>query len=1029
MKQKIREKSLGLLMALCMVAMTVSSVPAAMEGEEPETFVEEEVSQSDVFTDGDGTEEMDFTFLNEDNTSFLSGESEEDQQLVEEIQTGEMVAFAPVAIDVAQLRKATVASSDDEISLLAANELNYTITTESRLYCDEVWTQANDEAGRRKGSRYRLLNYYDYKGRQRQSILYCLEASKAGGLTTTTDVSVGDAYSVLKNSTIRKLLYFGYKGPGDICSTYDPTCSHIDWSKSNNRFIFTHVALSKEYSGDTGGATQAELNETGVQRFYDKIKRMTIPSYKGVEFKIDNDCTGNWISDNPNSSDMVLYKTAPPECSTWLWAKYRKSGFMISHPIVINDTSGSGNRIIVTGSGSEAYQIVYWSSMTAYRNNGFNKCSVVPDDGLAKLPSGTVLAFITSASAVKPLNLSYTMTAAPVSYLFVDGQQLTGKDTQDMGAAVYQGTPGVARLTLNPAVPGSVLVIKRSSEDGKFVQGAKYGLYAAQDIYSANVKLYAQNELIQTMTTNTEGKASYPNLLPGKYYIKETAAASGFLLDTQIYNLTVTGGKKAVLEVKDDPDRKGSISIKKVIAGTQLVLSDAEFTITEWKEENQSYSGTVRKMPYNAATLCYESGELVYSGSNKGKFYVEETRNPKGFTGSWSKEFVLSGAGSSNVFHEVVENEEITKKFISIRKTDAVTGVGLTGAEFTLYEWSEVAHAYSAAGRLLTYNSTSKRYVSDVLEVTDGNKGRFLVKETRNPQGYTGGWSAEIDIKNEDANLQYEVKNNPIAENPKGTITLEKKDSITGGKLAGAEFVIYQWNKNISRYENTLGKNAVMTYDSTALNYKSQPLEITELNQGRFKVSETKNPSGYTGSFTKEVVLTESTGNILLTAVNEPDKAPYGEILVTKKVKESDITWAHGNPVFTFVVKGTDIKGKKHQYEKYVRFSPNAYQVDTNGYAFLTVRFKNIPLGSYQVYEKQVLRYYLKQASADTSNMNIVKVSEGAYGKAPKDTAYGVASLTQAAKTAGITFVNEKRRYDDYSHTAIVKNNISLLFE
>ena len=43
-----------------------------------------------------------------------------------------------------------------------------------------------------------------------------------------------------------------------------------------------------------------------------------------------------------------------------------------------------------------------------------------------------------------------------------------------------------------------------------------------------------------------------------------------------------------------------------------------------------------------------------------------------------------------------------------------------------------------------------------------------------------------------------------------------------------------------------------------------------------------------------------------------------GEITVTKRIREADITWAHGNPVFRFRITGKDQLGATHVYEKYV---------------------------------------------------------------------------------------------------------------
>ena len=150
--------------------------------------------------------------------------------------------------------------------------------------------------------------------------------------------------------------------------------------------------------------------------------------------------------------------------------------------------------------------------------------------------------------------------------------------------------------------------------------------------------------------------------------------------------------------------------------------------------------------------------------------------------------------------------------------------------------------------------------------------------------------------------------------------------------------------------------------------------------------------------------------------------------VVTKKIKENDITWAHGNPTFFFVAEGTDLSGAAHRYEDYVTFVPDNYETDGNGYATVSVTLRNIPLGQYTIWEKPVLRYYLKDVWADTENVRITKKAEAAYGKDPKETAVGTAALTVEKPDAALTFLNEKARYDKFSHTDCIKNTIPLLF-
>ena len=191
---------------------------------------------------------------------------------------------------------------------------------------------------------------------------------------------------------------------------------------------------------------------------------------------------------------------------------------------------------------------------------------------------------------------------------------------------------------------------------------------------------------------------------------------------------------------------------------------------------------------------------------------------------------------------------------------------------------------------------------------------------------------------------------------------------------------------------------------------------ITDENLGKFRIIETRNPANYTGKYEKDVVFQKKADTdideILLQAENTPMILPLGTITVTKKIKENDITWS----------------GAAHRYEDYVTFVPDSYETDGNGYATISVTLRNIPLGQYTIWEKPVLRYYLKDAWADTENVRITKKAEAAYGKDPKETAVGTAALTVEKPDAALTFLNEKARYDKFSHTDCIKNTIPLLF-
>ena len=253
-------------------------------------------------------------------------------------------------------------------------------------------------------------------------------------------------------------------------------------------------------------------------------------------------------------------------------------------------------------------------------------------------------------------------------------------------------------------------------------------------------------------------------------------------------------------------------------------------------------------------------------------------------------------------------------------------------------------------------------------------------------------------------------------------VSIKKLDVNTNQILEDAEFEIYEYSGLLGDYKET---GIAIPYDATKNLYISSGLKVTTDNQGNFKIKETKPPKGYKGNWETTVSLSSQAGQKEFTVTNEPDILPRGSIIVVKKIKESDITWAHGNPTFLFKVNGSDARGNEHTYEDFVVFEKDNYTTDENGYAVMQTVFSDIPIGIYNVTEKKVLRYYLAETSANSSNVTVRIIKEGTYGNAPQDTSYAEATLSEENPEASVTFRNEKARFDDYSHTDAVKNTIT----
>lgn len=311
-------------------------------GSSEDSSLQEDLSHneiSDTMEDQEETEileEFTGTFLTEDNAQFLSGETPEEEQMIEEIEEGRVIGFAPASLSAVgeeELESAGYAEGKASAAPLKPGRYRL-ISTSVIANCDEVWTSSSAIH-----ARVRYIEYVDSDGNIKRAPLYCLKASKMG-IDNTGDAGIDlkpEAVRFFSNSTIKKILYFGYGGPGDICDDYDPSCSHVNWSKWQNRYVFTHQALSKVYANDVNGATQSQIEHVGLVRFINKIKGLTIPNRSAVKIRA-MDKSGNMVTANPLNINMILYRSRPFSGFSWLEPEFEK-GFQISPLCSVVDLS------------------------------------------------------------------------------------------------------------------------------------------------------------------------------------------------------------------------------------------------------------------------------------------------------------------------------------------------------------------------------------------------------------------------------------------------------------------------------------------------------------------------------------------------------------------------------------------------------------------------------------------------------------------------------------------------------------------
>lgn len=1007
-----------------------------LENEDPFVYPEEIRDET--------ADEQDF-FDNDTDELFSDGKlSEEELSKFEEEDLSEstLLALAPALMATGELAASAVMS---EAPVLYASS-GYTIT-QSRM----VWV--NDTMGRWVSTGYRFIHYTDSEGVKRTSPLYCMNASRgSAGVQgpidasgATKDVQVHNV-QFLNNINVQKLLYFGYGGPGDITKSIDPTCSHIDWSSDITKYCFTHYALSYLYSGDLGSLTKDRATESGLFRYIDECKKRDLPSFNDLSFYVRNNksdaATGTYTSGTSIKTKFTLERKSSAAVANLTGFT---DGYQISNTISIHGCK-QNYVTIKTHADKSVWQILYWNTKQEKNELGLANAHVAAPGSKIRLYGGSYFRIVAAKNRKNPLVINTSMALRPTEFIVVPGNQnlnepayANGALQQDFGAYIYTEDPAPMSIEGEMQPYGTVEITKTDCISGSMLSNVVFDLYAADKIYSGLTLMYEAKKKIDTVTTS-KGKASFTYLYPGKYYLLETSVPKKYLLSDTPIPFVITKedcsapGKNPVpvtVSVENSPDLKVSVSLKKVDEDRQIPLPGAVFAVDEWNGQKYVRCQDIT-MDYDEHTETYKcSSELVWSSKNQGKFRIHEIQAPPGYEGTFSKEFDIAEnypEYAAELYLGTVTNKKIESGQLFVAKLDSSTGMALEGAEFSLYRKNQ-EEEYEFV-EILEWDAENRIYKSHDFRLPKGSDW-YLLKETKAPDGYLGEYEEEIEITEEEAqyNLYKEVLNDPLRD-PEGVLKIYKTDSKTGQGLLDAEFEVRVWNGQTKEYE----EYCMMPYDAEQDCYCLQGLPVNEENQGRYYVKETRNPKGYTGEYEEELQFDLAIHEVQVLERNVTNEPPLteGEITVIKQVRAEDVNTANGYPVFHFVVTGCDIRGERHQYEDYIVIVPDAEGISENESGLLSgaVVFSGIPEGDYTVYEKPVSRYYLADLSSVSPNTTIFRSGNVGYGGQPKDSFYATVSLRDDTGEDGmssiLTFFNEKKRWDRFSHTAIAKNTVML---
>jgi len=463
---------------------------------------------------------------------------------------------------------------------------------------------------------------------------------------------------------------------------------------------------------------------------------------------------------------------------------------------------------------------------------------------------------------------------------------------------------------------GSLELQKLSSKPEITNGNANYSLEGA--IY--HVFNLATRQVLATIKLDANGYGRADNLPVGEYGVVEVEAPKGYSLNTQENRITIEADKSMLLNVYNEPLTDPIvILLKKVDSRISTPIEGAEFTIKFYdvqSSEDPALMGHTAKR-----TWVLKTDEDGFSSLNEqflvvgddfyrnafgaitiplGTITLQETKAPDKFIINdeiFVRQIIQGERPDTVVAYNtpIVPNTPFKGK-VSLQKVDDRTNEVLFGAEFKIQEWSVEQNKYVDSSYSFTFNAITKTYESNDLFYSVDNQGKFKIVETKAPNGYIENWTQEFTLTDNNQLFEFTASNTPF----NGKISIRKIDDETGKTLKGAEFKIYVWSEAENIYKET---NEVMTYNNVTDRYESGTLYYTPDNLGKYKVVETKNPTGFFGDWEREITLNNVNHSFGLTATNKPIR---GDVEIIKFKSSKDETYVGLEGVeFTFTDKET----------------------------------------------------------------------------------------------------------------------------
>ena len=363
------------------------------------------------------------------------------------------------------------------------------------------------------------------------------------------------------------------------------------------------------------------------------------------------------------------------------------------------------------------------------------------------------------------------------------------------------------------------------------LSGAKFEVYAAEDIYTADNqkdtagnrnKHYSKGELVTTLVTGTDGKATATNLPLGKYKVVEVEAPDGFVLnpDEQVVTLVYVDDKTPVVNEAltfSNDRQKVELSVSKLDSETRKPVAGAEFGLYAAKDiVNADGKVIVSKDTLLEKSVSDSNGLILFVKDYPlGSYYAKEIKAPAGYASNDEViDFTAAYQGQN------VKSVKLSAEFLNspthfeFTKTDITNGSELTGATLTVLDKN---------GNVVDTWTSDAREAHVIKRLVVGET--YTLREEYAPYGYLKATDIQFTVK-DTGEVQHVNMKDEVA---RGSIVVTKDGEIVSNAIIRKEY----WNNFVF---NFLKRNlSGVTFDVYA---KEDILSVDGLNTVYYKAGD-----------------------------------------------------------------------------------------------------------------------------------------------------------------------------------------------